>query len=144
MSHDPSIEDRLRALQTYANTGICRSPAQEGLDTSLDRLQSILDQLLAQLDPSRLEVESVSDLYKVSIALTGLKRAHTEAEKARLDAEDHHQKALAEFQDQLRQDLRDHPELVSQLKKLAHAAAEKVANKPRAGRPKKHHQNKEK
>jgi hypothetical protein len=137
MSHD-SIEKGLKALQTRLDTGIFRSPREQALDSSLDTLQGILDSILAQLDPSTLVVESVSDLYKVSIAVTGLKRAHLESEKFRLDAEDRHEKAYLEFKDQLRLDLCEHPELQAQLRQIAENAAKKVADKPRAGRPRKH------
>ncbi|MGO8820150.1 MAG: hypothetical protein ACLQO6_02825 [Desulfomonilaceae bacterium] len=137
-NNDLTVHEGLVALQTRLDSEVFRSPSQQALDSSLEQLSGLLGQILKGVDPQILKVENMSDFYKFCISLTGLKRAFSEDERVKRDLEALQQKVLTEYQDQIRQDLKDHPELVSKLRQVAENAAKTVANKPRAGRPKKH------
>jgi len=138
MSRDPSVEQGLKALQTRLDTGIFRSPREQALDSSLDTLQGILGQILKRIDPNKFEVENINDAYKLTLALTGLKRAFSEDEKLKLDHEDVYEKACVELTDSFREAMKGHPELVDKIRKIVGETAEQVKNKPWAGRPKKY------
>ncbi|MFA6221445.1 MAG: hypothetical protein WC647_03950 [Desulfomonilaceae bacterium] len=133
---DPKVEERLKSLQIRLGSGVFRTAAQERMDETVEQLQGVLDSLIRRIDPDRIECENVSDVHKLSIAVSGLSRASTEASKLKLESQNQYHRAMREWIEQMRDDLRDeHPELVLRLQEIAAGAAEKVSKKKRVGRP---------
>jgi hypothetical protein len=128
----------LKALQTRLESGVFRSAAQERLDCVLEKATALTEQILSQIDVSGIREVDAHDYYKIMMGLQGLKRIAIESDKARLEAENHHDKIMMEFKEQVRQDLYEYPELQEKLRQIAEKAAKTVADRPRVGRPKKH------
>ncbi len=136
MSDDLSAGGYLKAIQNCV--GVYRPPVAREDSDSMNRLEEILGQLIMNVDPSKIQAESTSDIHKLSIALASLQRTQIESEKWRAEREDRRQELLVEFQTQIREDLYAYPQIQAQLRQIAEKAAKTVADKPRAGRPKKH------
>jgi hypothetical protein len=133
--HDPHVEERLKSLQTRLNSGVFRSPAMEKMDASIDQLQGVIDNLIQNIDPDKIECTSIGDIYKLGIATAGLSRAKAENEKLKLEAENQYQRAMDEFREQIRADLADYPEVAMKLRQIASEAAKKLSKRKKVGRP---------
>ncbi len=134
---DPKVEESLKSLQLRLSSGVFRTAAQVRMDETVEQLQGVLDSLIRRIDLDRIECENVSDIHKLSIAVSGLSRAATEASKLKLEAVNQFERAKAEWVDEMKGSIRDRPDLVMELRKLAAKATEKVCQKKRVGRPKK-------
>ena len=125
--YDPAVEERLKSLQTRLSTGVFRSATMEQMDGSLSEIQHAIDTALRNCDLESLKCESVTDLYKLSIASAGIARAKIESEKLKLEATDQYERARAEIQEYIRREFEAFPELRAKVARVEQLSAAKLA-----------------
>jgi len=113
--YDPAVEDRLKALQTRLDSGVFRSAGMEKMESTISEMQDGLDRLLATVDWDNLKCESIADIYKLGITVSGLSRARTESEKLKADFEGQYTRAYQDMDFELSKVLEKNPTLQAEL-----------------------------
>ncbi len=127
MKYDPSVEERLKSLQVYVDTGVSRSPGMDRMERSLDEIQALIDSTIRSVSLEDLKCESVADLYKLAIASSSVSRARTESEKLKLEATDQYERARREVQEYIELEFAAFPELRDKVFRIEQVAAAKLA-----------------
>jgi hypothetical protein len=115
------------AASQIQSGNIYRTDNLARMDESIDALQTVLDNLVRNVDVDNIKCDTLADVYKLSIAVTGLTRARTEHEKLKMEVSG----LVNEAADKLRAEIRDlmdsEPELAFKLRDIIAKAQQNLA-----------------
>ena len=111
---------------SQAPISIYKSDALESIDRSINQLQSVIDGVVKDIDPSQIKCETVSDIYKLSNALSALSRAKTEKERLTVEASGMLDVASKELYREIQKIMKFNPKLSDELAEVVKEARTNV------------------